>query len=65
MAMHLVPINKKIIEDLKVLSEQAFIQKEFALLEHLNAATKKHKEWNWYLESSLKLPPNPWKSLKD
>jgi DNA-binding ferritin-like protein len=65
MAMHLVPINKKIIEDLKVLSEQAFIQKEFALLEHLNTATKKHKEWNWYLESSLKLPPNPWKSLKD
>lgn len=65
MAMHLVPINKKIIEELKVLSEQALIQKEFALLEHLNAVTKKHKEWNWYLESSLKLPPNPWKSLKD
>jgi DNA-binding ferritin-like protein len=65
MAVHLVPINKKIIEELKVLSEQALIQKEFALLEHLNEATKKHKEWNWYLESSLKLPPNPWKSLKD
>ena len=65
MAMHLVPINKKIIEELKVLSEQALIQKEFALLEHLNALTKKHKEWSWYLESSLKLPPNPWKSLKD
>lgn len=65
MAVHLVPINKKMIEELKVLSELAMIQKEFALLEHLNAATKKHKEWNWYLESSLKLPPNPWKSLKD
>jgi DNA-binding ferritin-like protein len=65
MAVHLVPINKKIIEELKVLSELAMIQKEFALLEHLNQATKKHKEWNWYLESSLKLPPNPWKSLKD
>lgn len=65
MAVHLVPINKKIIEELKVLSEQAMIQKEFALLEHLNEVTKKHKDWNWYLESSLKLPPNPWKSLKD
>jgi len=65
MAIHLVPINKKIIEELKFLSELAMIQKEFALIEHLNLATKKHKEWNWYLESSLKLPPNPWKSLKD
>ena len=65
MAVHLVPINKKIIEELKVLSEQAMIEKEFALLEHLNEVTKKHKDWNWYLESSLKLPPNPWKSLKD
>lgn len=65
MAVHLTPINKKIIEELKVLSEQAMIAKEYALLEHLNAVSKKHKEWNWYLESSLKLPPNPWKSLKD
>lgn len=65
MAIHLVPINKKIIEELRVLSELAMIQKEFSLIEHLNLAVKKHMEWNWFLESSLKLPPNPWKSLKD
>jgi DNA-binding ferritin-like protein len=65
MAIHLLPINKKMIEELKSLSEQAMFNKEFALCEHLNQVMTKHQEWNWYLESSLKLPPNPWKSLKD
>jgi DNA-binding ferritin-like protein len=65
MAMHLVPINKRMIEDIRVFTEQAISSKEWALVQHLSELLKKHQEWNWLLESSLKLPPNPWKSLKD
>lgn len=65
MAVHLVPINKKMIEDIKVFTDQAIASKEWALVQHLSELLKKHQEWNWLLESSLKLPPNPWKSLKD
>jgi len=65
MAVHLVPINKRIIEDVKIVTDQAISSKEWALVQHLSELLKKHQEWNWLLESSLKLPPNPWKSLKD
>jgi hypothetical protein len=65
MAVHLVPINKTMIEDIKVVTDQAIASKEWALVQHLSELLKKHQEWNWLLESSLKLPPNPWKSLKD
>jgi len=65
MATHLAPINKKMIAELKSVSEEAMTNREYALCEHLNQVMTKHQEWNWYLESSLKLPPNPWKSLKD
>lgn len=65
MAAHLVPINKKMIEEVRVVTEQAIVSKEWALVQHLSELLKKHQEWNWFLESSLKLPPNPWKSLKD
>jgi DNA-binding ferritin-like protein len=65
MAIHLVPINKKMIEEVKVVTDQAIASKEWALVQHLSDLLKKHQEWNWLLESSLKLPPNPWKSLKD
>jgi DNA-binding ferritin-like protein len=65
MAVHLVPINKKIIEEVKIVTDQAIASKEWALVQHLSDLLKKHQEWNWLLESSLKLPPNPWKSLKD
>lgn len=65
MAVHLVPINKRMIEDIKIFTDQAITSKEWALVQHLSELLKKHQEWNWLLESSLKLPPNPWKSLKD
>jgi DNA-binding ferritin-like protein len=65
MAMHLVPINKKMIEDIRIIIDQAIINKEYALIQFLSELLKKHQEWNWFLESSLKLPPNPWQSLKD
>ena len=65
MAMHLVPINKKMIEDLKSLFVLASDNKEYALATYLSERLEQHQEWNWFLESSLKLPPNPWKSLKD
>jgi DNA-binding ferritin-like protein len=65
MAVHLVPINKRMIEDIKIVTDQAISSKEWALVQHLSELLKKHQEWNWLLESSLKLPPNPWKSLKD
>jgi DNA-binding ferritin-like protein len=65
MAVHLVPINKRMIEDIKIFTDQAIASKEWALVQHLSELLKKHQEWNWFLESSLKLPPNPWKSLKD
>lgn len=65
MAMHLVPINKKMIEDLKSLFVLASDNREYALATYLSERLEQHQEWNWFLESSLKLPPNPWKSLKD
>lgn len=65
MAMHLVPINKKMIEDLKSLISVALENSEHALIQYLSERLGQHQEWNWFLESSLKLPPNPWKSLKD
>jgi|694.fasta_scaffold06780_24 DNA-binding ferritin-like protein len=65
MATHLVPINKTMIEEIRVVTDQAIASKEWALVPHLSELLKKHQEWNWMLESSLKLPPNPWKSLKD
>lgn len=65
MAMHLVPINKKMIEEIKSLINQANDNNEFGLAQHLSELLTKHQDWNWFLESSLKLPPNPWKSLKD
>lgn len=65
MATHLVPINKTMIEEIRVVTDQAIASKEWGLVQHLSELLKKHQEWNWMLESSLKLPPNPWKSLKD
>jgi hypothetical protein len=65
MAIHLAPINKKIIEQIKSLIKEANDNEEFGLVKHLSERLTKHQEWNWFLESSLKLPPNPWKSLKD
>lgn len=65
MAMHLVPINKKMIEDIKDLISLALNNSEYGLSQHLADRLSQHQEWNWFLESSLKLPPNPWKSLKD
>jgi DNA-binding ferritin-like protein len=65
MAIHLVPINKKIIDQIKDLIKQANKNEEFGLVQHLSERLTKHQDWNWFLESSLKLPPNPWKSLKD
>lgn len=65
MAIHLVPINKKIIDDLKALISLALYESEHGLVQYLSERLAQHQEWNWFLESSLKLPPNPWKSLKD
>jgi DNA-binding ferritin-like protein len=65
MAIHLTPINKKMIEQIKSLIKEANNNEEFGLVQHLSERLTKHQEWNWLLESSLKLPPNPWKSLKD
>jgi starvation-inducible DNA-binding protein len=65
MAIHLVPINKKIIEDIKNLISVANENNEYGLSSYLSGRLSAHQEWNWFLESSLKLPPNPWKSLKD
>jgi DNA-binding ferritin-like protein len=65
MAVHLVPINKKMIEEIKILISTAIRFGEHGLVQHLSQRLSKHQEWNWFLESSLKLPPNPWKSLKD
>jgi DNA-binding ferritin-like protein len=65
MAIHLVPINKKMINEIKELIVKANENNEFGLAKHLSNRLEEHQEWNWFLESSLKLPPNPWKSLKD
>jgi DNA-binding ferritin-like protein len=65
MAIHLVPINKKMIEEIKNLISVANENKEYGLSSYLSERLSAHQEWNWFLESSLKLPPNPWKSLKD
>jgi DNA-binding ferritin-like protein len=65
MAIHLVPINKKMIEEIKILISNALYNSEHGLVQYLSQRLSKHQEWNWFLESSLKLPPNPWKSLKD
>jgi DNA-binding ferritin-like protein len=65
MAIHLEPINKRMIDDIKIVIDQALINKEYALATSLSEILLMHQEWNWFLNSSLKLPPNPWKSLKD
>jgi DNA-binding ferritin-like protein len=65
MAIHLLPINNKMIEQLKEVIDQAVLEKEFALAQSLSEVLANHQEWTWFLESSLKTPPNPWKSLKD
>jgi DNA-binding ferritin-like protein len=65
MAIHLLPINNKMIEQLKAVIDQAILEKEFALVQSLSGVLANHQEWAWFLESSLKLPPNPWKSLQD
>jgi DNA-binding ferritin-like protein len=65
MAIHLLPINNKMIEQLKTVIDQAVLEKEFALVQSLSEILANHQEWTWFLESSLKTPPNPWKSLKD
>jgi DNA-binding ferritin-like protein len=65
MAIHLLPINNKMIEQLKAVIDQAVFEKEFALAQSLSEVLANHQEWTWFLESSLKTPPNPWKSLKD
>jgi hypothetical protein len=53
------------IEEIKILISTAIRFGEHGLVQHLSQRLSKHQEWNWFLESSLKLPPNPWKSLKD
>lgn len=65
MTIHLVPINEKMINLIKLLLEQSYIRKEFGLVQYLSERLKKHQTWNWQMTSHLKLPPNPWKSLKD
>lgn len=65
MAQHLVPINQRMIEDIKILVEQAIVHREHGLVQFLSNRLGQHQEWDWFLQSSLKLPPNPWKSLKD
>jgi DNA-binding ferritin-like protein len=65
MAIHLLPINNKMIEQLKSVIDEAILAKEFALVQSLSEILANHQEWTWFLESSLKLPPNPWKSLQD
>ena len=65
MAQHLVPINKQMVSSIKKLIVVASKENEFGLINHLSDRLSKHQEWDWFLGSSLKLPPNPWKSLKD
>lgn len=65
MAVHLVPINKIMIADIKSLITLSLENEEHGLVQYLSERLSQHQEWNWFLESSLKLPPNPWKSLKD
>ena len=65
MTMHLIPINEKMIVNIKDLLEQAYIKKEFGLVQFLSDRLKSHQTWNWQMTSHLKWPPNPWKSLKD
>ena len=65
MAIHLLPINNKMIEQLKSIIDEAILEKEFALVQSLSEILANHQEWTWFLESSLKRPPNPWKSLQD
>lgn len=65
MAIHLLPINKKMIDEIKQLIAVSNENGEYGLSAHLVDRLTAHQETNWFLESSLKLPPNPWKSLKD
>lgn len=65
MAQHLIPINNDMLENIKILAELSFIKKEHGLYVFLSERISKHQEWSWHLNSILKLPPNPWKSLKD
>lgn len=65
MTQHLLPITNKMVDHAKLILELAYIQKEFDVIDTFNDILKKYKTWSWFLESSLKLPPNPWKSLKD
>lgn len=65
MAQHLIPINNKMIEDIRVLAELSFIKKEHGLYNFISKRLEQHQTWAWQLNSILKLPPNPWKSLKD
>jgi starvation-inducible DNA-binding protein len=65
MAMHLQPINNVMVNDIKFVIDQAILNKEHGLANYLSELLTDHQEWDWFLKSSLKLPPNPWKSLKD
>ena len=65
MSQHLLPITKKMVDHCKLILELAYIQKEFDIIDTFSDILKRYKTWSWFLESSLKLPPNPWTSLKD
>lgn len=65
MAVHLEPINRRMVNDIKFIIDQSILNKEHGLAKDLSDILSIHQEWNWFLSSSLKLPPNPWKSLKD
>lgn len=65
MAVHLSPINSRMVKDIKLVIDQALMNKEYGLVAFLSEMMTAFQTWDWFLESSLKLPPNPWKSLKD
>ena len=65
MAVHLSPINARMVKDIRLVIDQALMSKEYGLVSFLSEIMSVYQTWDWFLESSLKLPPNPWKSLKD
>lgn len=65
MAVHLSPINAKMVSQIQLVTEIATADRQYGLAAFLSDLMSVYQTWDWFLESSLKLPPNPWKSLKD
>ena len=54
MTRQLLAINDKMISDIKVMFDEATLQKEQGLANFLADRQDKHEFWGWWLKSSLK-----------